>query len=341
MLQFAHLIHAVDSHTEGEPTRVLTGGLPPLRGGDMVACRTYLAEHFDHLRRGLVLEPRGHDAIVLAYLLPAKDPAADVGVVFANDAGYLGMCGHGTIGLCTVLVAMGIMPAETPETRIVLDTPVGLVEAQVEVRDGRPRAVRMRNVPSYVQDTGLEVEVPGHGVVQLDVCYGGNWFAIVDAEQAGVPLEMAHRPRLMDFALRIREALIAAGIQGRDPETGERQLIDHIELTRLDAFGDELHGKNLTLCPGTAYDRSPCGTGTSAKLAQLRSKGRIAPGQMLRMESICGTEFQAQVISDCDFAGREAVVPEIRGRAFITGVQQFVFDPEDPLQFGMEQAPGR
>jgi len=339
VLQFEHVLTAVDSHTDGEPTRIVTGGLPVLRGTTQAEKRAELGARWDHLRRALIHEPRGHDAIVLAYLTAPADPAADMGVVFANDAGYLGTCGHGSMGVATVLIAQGMVAATEPETRVVLETPVGLVECWVRVEAGRPLGVRIRNVPSFATETAVAITVPGLGPITADIAWGGNWFAFVDAAQVGIQVDYANLDALMAAATAIRSALDAAGVRGHHPGAGEGALVDHVKIwqplegTALD--GAARGTRDLTLCPGRAYDRSPCGTGTSAKLALLHHLGKLAKGQEFVAESIIRSRFRARITAETTLDGRAAVVPEIEGSAYITGLQQFVLDPSDPFRHGI------
>lgn len=337
MQRFSHVLTAVDTHTGGEPTRIVTGGLPALRGASLVERREELRLHHDGLRRALVLEPRGHEAIVLAYLVAPVEARADAGVIFANDAGYLGGCGHGSIGIATMLVAQGIVAAREPETPVVLETPVGLVECAVRVEDGRPKAVRLRNVPAYVGARDLEVEVPGLGKVVVDVAWGGNWFAFVEAGRVGLTVEKERLPELMAAAMRVRTTLAGKGIRGRHPD-GREEEIDHVKIHQPLAELPEdavVGARDLTLCPGNAYDRSPCGTGTSAKLALLHARGEWTPGRDYVGESIVGSRFRARIVGETEVGGRPAVVPEIEGAAWITALQQFVIDPDDPFAFGI------
>lgn len=334
MLQFTRTIQAIDSHTAGEPTRIVTGGVPPLGGATMAEKRHLLQRDHDELRRGLVLEPRGHDAIVLAYLLPPCSPGADLGVVFANDAGYLGMCGHGAIGVATVAVATGMVRAVEPVTTIVLDTPAGAVTCRVAVQGGRPRSVTITNVPSFLFRQRVIVPVHGFGKVAADIAYGGNWFAFVEADQLGLTVERAHLPVLMDAAMAVREGLVREGVRGRHPEQAGEQIIDHVKL--FAPIDGEAHGSRaLTLCPGRAYDRSPCGTGTSAKLAVLHAKGELAIGEWFVSESVLGTRFRARAVREVTVGGQVAIVPEVEGSAWITGLPTFVFDAEDPCRDGL------
>lgn len=334
MLSFEQMIQAVDSHTAGEPTRVVTGGLPQIPGKTMAEKRDALQRDHDHLRRALVHEPRGHDAIIVAYLLPPTRDDADLGVVFVNDAGYLGMCGHGAIGLATTAVAMGMVPAVEPVTTIRLDTTVGLVECKVKVEAGRPKSVTITNVPSFLYRQRVVVPVHGFGKIAADIAYGGNWFAFVEADQLGLMVEKAHLPVLMQAATAIRESMVREGIRGIHPDVGEEEIVDHIKLfVPLD--GERPGARSLTLCPGTAYDRSPCGTGTSAKLAVLHAKGELGVDQWFDSDSVLGTRFQARVLETTKVGEHDAVVPEITGSAWITSMSTFVIDPDDPCRYGI------
>ena len=334
MLQFSQVISAIDSHTAGEPTRIVTGGLPFVAGATMAEKRATLQASFDPLRKALVLEPRGHDAIVLAYLLPPCTPGAHLGVVFANDAGYLGMCGHGAIGVATVAVATGMVAAQEPITDLVLDTPVGTVACKVAVVGGKPKSVTITNVPSFLFRQRAIVPVHGFGKIAADIAWGGNWFAFVEAEQLGLMVEKTHLPVLMQAATAVREALVREGVRGRHPDRGVDEIVDHIKL--FGPIEGEEHGSRaLTLCPGTAYDRSPCGTGTSAKLAVLHGKGELAVGQWFCSESVLRTRFRARIVRETAVGPYSAVVPEVEGSAWITGMQTFVIDPDDPCRFGI------
>ena len=307
-------IDVIDSHTEGEPTRVVVNGWPEPVGRTMVERREFMRREQDALRRGVVREPRGHDAIVGALLTPPERPEAVTGVVFFNDVGYLGMCGHGLFGVVQTLSHLGrIQPGH-----LEIDTPVGPVSAELSA-DG---SVTIQNVASRLHRANVIVPVPGLGNVTGDVAWGGNWFFLT--ELPGVPLELAHRSELLRLANLIRDALGANGVTGSDGE-----WIDHVELfgppTRKDA-----DSRNFVLCPGTAYDRSPCGTGTSAKMAALHGKGHLALGQRWRQESIVGSLFTGWL----EAAG-DRLIPHIQGAAYITGRNTLLFDPQDPFRHGL------
>jgi proline racemase len=310
-------VEVVDSHTEGEPTRVVVLGWPPPEGSTMAERRAFLLARQDRLRQAVVCEPRGHDAVVGALLTPPVAPGSAAGVVFFNNAGGLGMCGHGLIGVVRTLGFLGRL-APGP---IRIDTPVGTVGAELEP-DG---AVTIENVPASCHALDVEVEVPGLGRVRGDVAWGGNWFFLTELREP--PLDLANVGPLTDATARIRAALRARGVTGRDG--GE---IDHVELSGPPRRKDA-DARNFVLCPGLAYDRSPCGTGTSAKMAVLAARGALAPGRRWRQESITGSLFEGWLEER-----HGTLVPRIRGRAFVTGRATLFFDPRDPFREGFTAA---
>ncbi len=323
-------VHVIDSHTEGEPTRLVIDGGPDLTGLTVAEIRTELAKNHDGMRSAVVCEPRGSDAVVGALLCEPSDPSAQVGVVFFNNVGYLGMCGHGTIGLIATLAHMGRLAAGD----IMVETPVGLVRATLH-DDGR---VSVFNIPSYRSAASLSVDVPGYGTVVGDVAYGGNWFFLT--KDNGMETDLANLDALTRFSVALRNALTSKGIKGDDG--GE---IDHIEIFGAPKRADA-DSRNFVLCPGLAYDRSPCGTGLSAKLACLAADGKLAPGQVWRQESLIGSLFegQFQVVGGCDPLPQGSpsgkgnhlrILPQITGRAFITAESKLIFDPEDPFRNGI------
>ena len=307
-------IEVVDSHTEGEPTRVVVAGWPPPAGATMAERRRDLLARQDALRQAVVCEPRGHDAVVGALLTPPVAPGSAAGVVFFNNAGALGMCGHGLIGVVRTLEHLDRL-APGP---VRIDTPVGTVGAALEP-DG---AVTIENVPAFVHALEVAVDVPALGRVTGDVAWGGNWFFLADAP-TGLDLDLAQAPALTNATARLLAALREAGVTGRGGEP-----IDHVEL-----FGPprrrDADARNFVLCPGLAYDRSPCGTGTSAKMAVLHARGKLAPGQRWRQESITGSLFEGW-LEERD----TGLVPRIRGRAFVTGRTTLFFDAADPFRGG-------
>jgi 4-hydroxyproline epimerase len=307
-------VRVIDSHTEGEPTRVIVDGGPSLGDGPLAERRTRFAREFDHVRRFAANEPRGHDALVGALLCEPHDTSCAAGVIFFNNVGYIGMCGHGTIGLAVTLAHMGRLKPG----RHRLETPVGVVG--VELIDDCTATVE--NVESYRLAEAVSVEVEGLGTVRGDVAWGGNWFFLTSFAPCG--LEFANVGELTVAATAISDALKAQGVRGKDGA-----LIDHIEF-----FGPPrssgANSRNFVLCPGGAYDRSPCGTGTSAKLACLFADGKLQPGEVWVQESIIGSHFRASF----EPGPTGGVLPRITGRAFICAESKLVQDPNDPFRYG-------
>ncbi|WP_092001201.1 4-hydroxyproline epimerase [Polaromonas sp. OV174] len=306
-------IQIIDSHTGGEPTRLVIGGFPDLGPGSMAERRTLLAQQHDDWRAATVLEPRGSDVVVGALLCEPVDPANAAGVIFFNNTGYLGMCGHGTIGLVASLAYMGrIQPGEHR-----IETPVGTVTATLH-GDG---SVSVRNVPAYRHLHQVAVEVLGHGTVRGDVAWGGNWFFLVS--QHGLRVASDNLEALTAYSVSLREALAAQGVTGVDGAE-----IDHIELFADDDQGAD--SRNFVLCPGKAYDRSPCGTGTSAKIACLAADGKLAPGALWQQASVIGSRFEAS------YALQDGqVIPTLRGRAHMSAEATLLIEEDDPFAWGI------
>lgn len=307
-----HRIKAIDSHTGGEPTRVVVAGFPDLGAGTIRQRLEIFRRDHDHLRTAIVCEPRGHDAVVGAILCKPVDTSAAAGVIFFNNVGYLGMCGHGTIGLVETLRYMGKIGAGVHK----IETPVGDVEAELNT-DG---SVTIMNVASYRYKKDVAVDVPDVGRVVGDIAYGGNWFFLIGEDDQAI--ELANLDGLTRFSVAVRNALAANRITG---ENGAE--IDHIELFGPTPTADS---RNFVLCPGLEYDRSPCGTGTSAKLACLYADGKIAPGEVWRQESVIGSVFEGRVRIEND-----KIIPIITGTAHVTAEIELVFDERDPYRFGI------
>lgn len=309
----AHIqkIRVIDSHTAGEPTRVVVENFPDLGTGTIAERLENFRQNFDYLRNTIVNEPRGHSAIVGALLCEPVDKANAAGVIFFNNVGFLGMCGHGTIGLIKTLEFMNKIGVGKHK----IETPVGTIEAELDT-DG---FVTITNVPSYRHKKNVEVEVKDYGKISGDVAWGGNWFFLV--ENHPLKLELANLTELTNFTANVREALNKQNITG-----AKNQEIDHIEIFAASEIADS---RNFVLCPGIEYDRSPCGTGTSAKLACLFEDGKLKEGETWRQESIIGSTFEGKVkIVD----GK--ITPIIRGTAFITAEIDLIFDENDPFRYG-------
>ncbi|MEU9294706.1 proline racemase family protein [Streptomyces sp. NPDC048266] len=327
-----HVYHAVDSHTEGMPTRVITGGVGVVPGATMAEKRLHFVEHLDHVRTLLMYEPRGHAAMSGAILQPPTRPDADYGVLFIEVSGLLPMCGHGTIGVATVLVETGMVPVVEPVTTVRLDTPAGLVSADVRVEDGRARSVTLTNVPAFAAGLDLKADVPGYGTVTYDLAYGGNFYAFVPLDSLGLPFDLAHKDELLAAGLAVMEAIEAGPDRPVHPEDPAIAGVKHVYLAAPGS--DAVRSRHaMAIHPGW-FDRSPCGTGTSARLAQLHARGLLAPGVDFVNESFIGTEFTGRIVGETEVAGRPAIVPTVTGRAWITGTAQYFLDPEDPFPAG-------
>lgn len=307
-------IHVIDSHTGGEPTRLIIAGGPSLGLDDLAVQRQRFAQDFDHIRAAVVNEPRGSDVLVGGLLCTPSQPHYAAGVIFFNNVGYLGMCGHGTIGALVSMYHAGRIALGEHK----FETPVGVVDTVLHDAN----RVSVRNVPSYRFAKNIAVNVDGLGVVHGDIAWGGNWFFLVDDHQQS--LQFSNITTLTDVSVRIRQALERDNIRGKDGA-----VIDHIELFSSSPIAG-LDSRNYVLCPGLAYDRSPCGTGTSAKLACLYADGKLNIGQCWRQESIIGSVFEGRLLQ----VG-EHVVPEITGTAFVTGEAKLIIDPRDPFTHGI------
>ncbi|OBY91621.1 hydroxyproline-2-epimerase [Pseudomonas sp. AU11447] len=309
-------IQVLDSHTGGEPTRLVLDGFPDLGKGSMAERRALLAREHDSWRAATVLEPRGSDVLVGALLCEPVDPSACAGVIFFNNTGYLGMCGHGTIGLVVSLAHLGRIGPGTHK----IETPVGTVEATLH----DDRSVSVRNVPSYRYRKQVPVQVPGHGLVYGDIAWGGNWFFLI--ADHGLRVAGDNLDELTAYTVAVQKALEDQGIRGEDGG-----LIDHIELFADDPDADS---RNYVLCPGKAYDRSPCGTGTSAKLACLAADGKLAAGDAWRQASVIGSQFEGRF----EWVGEPAegrIIPTIRGRANISAEATLLLEEDDPFAWGI------
>jgi len=311
-------VRVLDSHTAGEPTRVILDGSPDLGRGSLAERRERFRREHDAFRSAMVNEPRGSDTLVGALLCKPVDPTSAAGVIFFNNVGYLGMCGHGTIGVAATLAALGRL---TPG-RHRLETPVGTIPVVLHA-DGR---VSVHNVRSWRFRQGITLDVPGYGLVTGDVAWGGNWFFLV--KEHPLPIDLQHLETLTDLTWTIRGTLENRGITGPDGEA-----IDHVELF---APAPGVDSRNFVLCPGKAWDRSPCGTGTSAKLACLAADGQLAPGEVWVQESVLGSRFEASYQP----APEGGILPVITGRAHLMAESTLLLDESDPFCWGIPTALG-
>ena len=329
------VLHAVDSHTEGMPTRVITGGVGVIPGATMSERRVHFMEHLDHLRTLLMYEPRGHAAMSGAILQPPTRPDADYGVLFIEVSGCLPMCGHGTIGVATVLVETGMVPVVEPITTVRLEVPAGLVTAEVHVEDGAATAVTLANVPSYCDVLDRKITLPSGRSVTYDLAYGGNFYAILPLEQFDLPFDRSRKNEILAAGLELMEAINAEDepVHPLDPTV---RGCHHVQFLAPDATPE--HSRHaMAIYPGW-FDRSPCGTGTSARMAQLHARGQLEIGREFVNESFIGTRFTGRLLGETPVGSGEkavpGVLPSITGRAWITGTAQYMLDPTDPFPAG-------
>ncbi|ALL79465.1 proline racemase (plasmid) [Pseudonocardia sp. EC080610-09] len=332
-MRTGRVLHTVESHAEGLAVRVVTGGVGALPGATMAERRRWFVENSDDLRTLLMCEPRGHGAMSGVILQPSTRPDADWGVLFIEVTGALPMCGAGTIATATVLVETGMVPVTEPVTTVRLDAPVGLVVAEVRVQDGRAEGVTIANVASYAHDIGRQIDVEGVGRIEVDIAYGGNFYAIVDLEALGVPFERKAKQQMLDASLSVMAA-INEQARPQHPEQPEISACHHVYLAAPGATAQ--HSRHaLAIHPGWV-DRSPGGTGTSARMAQLHARGELELHTDIVNESIIGTSFTGRLVGATDVGGRPAVLPTFTGRAWVTGTAQYMLDPSDPFPAGFE-----
>ncbi len=331
-MKASRMFSTVDTHTGGNPTRTVISGLPALTGKTMSEKMLEMKREHDWIRRLLMFEPRGHDVMSGALLVEPCHPEADVGVIYIETGGYLPMCGHDTIGFCTALVEMGMIPVTEPVTTLKLDTPAGLVEVRIDVENGKAKLVTFRNIPAFLYQQDVTVDVEGLGEVRCDIAYGGNFYAITDARKLDLPLLPSNASTIVDAAVRIRKAINHA-LDVVHPESPFIRGLTHVEFY-ADPVHPEAHVRNTVIVPPGGIDRSPCGTGTSAKLATMYAKGEIGLGEEFVHESIVGSLFQGKVLEETRVGDLPAVVTQIAGSAWLMGIHKFFYNPCDELATG-------
>ncbi|MCL2235992.1 MAG: proline racemase family protein [Defluviitaleaceae bacterium] len=331
-MKIAKMINAIDTHTMGEPTRIVTSGIPNLRGSTMAEKKEYLIDNMDFVRTALMHEPRGHKDMFGAIITQPASTWADLGVIFMDAGGYLNMCGHGTIGTVTAALETGMIEPVEPITQVTLDTPAGLVTARATVSDRRVGEVSFANVPSFLYKSDVEIVVPNFGNVVVDIAFGGSFFALVKAAHLGFDIIPENALELSKIGLKIRKAV------------NEQMEIAHPFLTRIttcdlvEIYGEpkspDATARNVVIFGDGQVDRSPCGTGTCAKLATLYAKGEIKQNEPFVYESILGTKFTGKVLSEEKVGDFDGIIPEITASAYITGLNTYVIDDRDPLKHG-------
>ncbi|MCF7934771.1 MAG: proline racemase family protein [Synergistales bacterium] len=327
------MLQIVDTHTGGEPTRIVVGGLPRLPGKTMIEKWEYAQEHWQHLRTFLMHEPRGHNDMFGAFLVPPTDPDADYGVLFCDGGGFLTMCGHGSMGVGTALVALGTVTPTPPVTSVKVEAPAGMIELEVATDEsGRAGEVTVKNVPSFVYRGHLQLQVPGFdSPVDYSIAFGGNFFAIMDIRQFGLTIRPEHAHRIQELGIAVRDQ-INAEVTSVHPE---HPSIKDVKLVEFYEPGEgEAPTRNAVVFGEGQVDRSPCGTGTSAKMALLVREGKLQPGEEFVYEAITGSRFYGRLETGPTVGDYKAYTPYIRGRAFVTAFSQFFVDPEDPLKDG-------
>ncbi len=332
LVRSSRQFNIIDAHTVGSPVRVVVGGVGPVPGGSIAEKRDWLRENRDDVRTLLMYEPRGHAGMSGSIVLDPCDSRADVGVVFMEVSGWLPMCGHGTIGTVTALVESGSVPMAEPMTEVVLEVPAGLVRAQAEVTQGAVKSVTVENVPSFLEVADFEVQVPRWGRLMLDVAYGGNYYAIVRAADLGIELVPSSAEQILSAARAIRSALEDV-LDPVHPETPWVRGISHVMLTEP-VSGDTKVARNTVFYGESGIARDPCGTGTSARMAQLFARGELAIGEMFVHEGLIGTTYHGWVNVVARVGDREALRTSIRGSAYVTATTDFLLDPSDPFPRG-------
>jgi proline racemase len=331
-MQFKRMVSAVDSHTEGEPARVVVGGVPPIPGQTFQEKWLWAKKNLEDLRTMLMFEPRGGSHYSGSILTEPCTPGADYGIIFIEVSGFLPMCGHGTIATATVLVETGMVAAVEPVTELLLETPAGLIKAHVAVEGGRVKDVTIQNVPAFVIKQDLLIDVPRLGKVPLDIAFGGNFYAIVEAEPLGLELAPECYRQVIDYGSLIREAIFEQ-VEIQHPLNPEIRRCSHVRFI-APPRDPRATMRNSVLYSAEGIDRSPCGTGTSAEMAYRYNRGLQKLGEEFVSESIIGSIFYGRLIEETMVGPYRAVVPTIRGSAYITGLQQFVLDPHDPWPGG-------
>lgn len=331
-MKFSRSIHAIDSHTAGEATRIVVGGIPNIKGNSMPEKKQWLEDNLDYLRTAIMLEPRGHNDMFGSIITQPTVEEADYGIIFMDGGGYLNMCGHGTIGAMTAAVETGMVDVVEPVTKVVQEAPAGIIRGEVTVVDGKAKSVSFKNVPAFLYKRDQEVELPGYGKIKFDISFGGSFFAIVKADQVGVEIVPENAAKLNSLGMELRD-IINKEIPVQHPELPHIHTVDLVEWwSETDTEGATL--KNCVVFGQGQVDRSPCGTGTSAKLATLYAKGELKKGEKFFYESILGTIFEGEIVDTAKVGEFDAVVPQITGSAYITGFNHFVIDDEDPVKYG-------
>lgn len=332
MARFTHTISVIDTHTAGEPTRIVLSGLPAILGATMAEKKQYMMEHLNHFRTLLMQEPRGHKDMFGAIITPPTTSQGQYGILFMDNSGYLDMCGHGTIGITAALIEIGMIPPKEPETVVTFDTPAGLVEGHARIEGDRVVEVSVANVSSFLYASDVELDLPGIGKISIDVSFGGNFFAMTPAKALGVSVQPENISKLILLGMMVKEA-VNKKVKLQHPT---EKHITTVELTEIYDKPEPSRpfSKNVMIFGDGQVDRSPCGTGTCAAMATLYGKGQLLLNEEFTNESIIGTRFRGKLVRETRVGDFVAADPIITGDAYITGIQQLVVDPSDPVKYG-------
>ncbi len=331
-MRFTHTIFAIDTHTAGEPTRIVLSGLPPIQGNTMAAKKRYMMEHLDRFRTLLMREPRGHRDMFGAILTPPTTDRSQYGILFMDNGGYLDMCGHGTIGTITALIEMGMIQHAESEPVVAFDTPAGLVTGHPKIEGDRVVDVSVSNVSSFLYARDVEVDLPEVGTITIDISFGGNFFAMVPAKALGISVQPSNISKLIRLGMMVKRA-VNAKVELHHPTEKHIATVELAEIYEH-AERSQAFSKNVVIFGDGQVDRSPCGTGTCAAMAMLYGKGEFSLDEEFTNESIIGTRFKGKLVREVKVGDFTAVDPTIVGDAHITGIQQFVVDPDDPVKYG-------
>lgn len=326
-------IRTIDMHTGGEPLRVITGGFPAVEGNSVLECRRYVRDHYDHLRRALMFEPRGHADMYGCLLVPPNDEDGDFGILFMHNEGYSTMCGHAIIAITTLAVEMGWVNIEAPETRVRIDAPCGRIEAFARVENGKVQGVRFLGVPSFVVAPDQIVTLPAYGDIRYDLAYGGAFYAYVDARPLNLALTPENYRRLIELGVAVKQAVMENNPGVRHPFEADLSFLYGVIFIG-DALTPGIDSRNVCIFAEGEVDRSPTGSGVSGRMAIHHARKEIRIGQKMSIESITGSVFQGSVVGETDFGPFRAVIPEVSGTAYITGEHTFLIDPDDPFREG-------
>ncbi len=332
-MKIERIITTIDSHTAGEPTRVVIGGIPHIPGSTMAKKKQYLEDELDYIRKSIMSEPRGHSDMFGSVLTAPCDPIADIGIIFMDTGGYLNMCGHGTIGAVTVLVETGMVKVTEPVTHVILEAPAGIIRAQAKVNDGKVSEVSFENVPSFLFAKNAPILFEGKEIF-IDIAFGGNFFALVRASDIGEKISFNNLTKLKEKGMSLLR-IVQKEISVQHPLRPHINSIDLVEIYETDP-NDKFRGKNVVIFGDAQYDRSPCGTGTCAKMATLSAKGQLEIGQEYIHESILNTFFKGSIVKKTKVGDIDAVIPRLSGSAFITGFNNLLIGNDDPFRHGID-----